>query len=334
VNQISGVKPALRSRLQVVPNDTVSQNDTLTAPTIFHEAWWLDLVTNGQIESVESLEHGKIVGRMYFVRDNRYGISSSNMPAFTHFLGPVVNPGAGAQQTRYLKELSITSDLIDKLPKFSSFRQKMHRGITDVVEFQAAGFESSVQFTFEIAPGEEKAIWGAMRDKTRNAIRNGEKMYNLSSAIDPDAFIDFYQANLRSQGESENIDLSVARRLTRRCVELGCGKFFVASDRHGNAKAAIFVVWDQSACYYLLSTRSPDSTYGATAAAIWAALRFAAANGLVFDFDGVASAGAVKFFAGFGGSVVPRYIVSRASLAYRLLREARRRFTNASNAFC
>jgi hypothetical protein len=334
VNQILGAKPAVLSGLQTVPNNTVSRQETLTVPTIFHEAWWLDLVTNGQIESVESREHGKIVGRMFFLRDNRFGISRSYMPAFTHFLGPMVNPGAGAQQTRYLKEASITSDLIKKLPKFSSFRQKLHRGITDVMEFQAAGFESSVQFTFEIAPDHEKAIWAAMHGKTRNAIRNGEKMYKLSSAIDPDAFIDVFQSNLRSQGKTENIDLSIARRLTLRCIELGCGKFFVASDEAGNAKAAIFVVWDERVCYYLLSTRSPDSTYGATSAVIWAAIKFASANGLVFDFDGVASAGAVKFFIGFGGSVSPRYIVSRASLPYRVHLEARRRFTKAGNTFC
>jgi Acetyltransferase (GNAT) domain len=316
------------------PDGRLAAQERLTAPTIFHEPWWLDLVTRGKIEMVESCEHGKVVGRMYFLRENRYGISSSNMPAFTHFLGPMIDPGAGSRQTRYLKELSVTADLIEKLPRFWSVRQKMHRRVTDVVEFQAAGFATSVQFTYEIWPGDEKIIWSAMRDKTRNAIRNGQKSYDISEDLDPDAFIDFFRSNVHSLGMTENVDLEIAQHLIRRCLEKNCGKFFLAKDHQGVNKAAIFIVWDRASCYYLLSTRAVDSTYGATAAALWAAIKFAAASGRIFDFDGVASEGAVKFYVGFGSTVSPRYIVSRSTVAYKLLREARQRFSNAGNPFC
>jgi hypothetical protein len=178
-----------------------------------------------------------------------------------------------------LKIWSITADLIEKLPYVWSFRQKMHRGVTDVLAFQAAGFESSVQFTHEIAPADERTIWSGMRDKTRNAIRNGECFYNITEVLDPDHFIDFYRANVRSQGLTENVDLEVARRLTRSSLEQNRGKFFLARDRSGACKAAIFIVWDHSACYYLLSTRAPDSTYGAVPALLWAAIKFASSHG-------------------------------------------------------
>jgi Acetyltransferase (GNAT) domain len=306
----------------------------LAAPTIFHEPWWLDLVTQGRIEAVESSEHGKIVGRLYYLREQRYGISSSNMPAFTHFLGPMIDPGAGSRQTRYLRERSITADLIGKLPKLWSFRQKMHRGVTDVIRFQAAGYDASVQFTFEILPNDEKTIWSGMRDKTRNAIRNGEKLYALSDDLDPEGFIAFYRDNLYSLGQRENINLELARRLTRVCLEQHCGKFLSVKDRLGRLKAAIFIVWDDAACYYLMATRTQDSTYGATAAALWAAIKFAAGSGRIFDFDGISSEGSVKFFAGFGSTVSPRYIVSSATAAYKLLRAMRRYRANVDNPFC
>ena len=32
----------------------------LAAPTIFHEAWWLDIVTAGQWEVVESVRNGRV----------------------------------------------------------------------------------------------------------------------------------------------------------------------------------------------------------------------------------------------------------------------------------
>jgi hypothetical protein len=327
-------KDALLHNATVFPDERLSGLERLAAPTIFHEPWWLDLSTQGTVEMVESHEHGKVVGRMYFQRMNRYGVTSSNMPAFTHFLGPVIDPGPGNRMTRQLKAFSITADLIEKLPRCWSFRQKLHRGITDVLAFQAAEFDTSVQFTYEIGPADEATIWSGMRDKTRNAIRNGEKFYDITAELDPDGFIDFYRRNVQSLGQTENVDLETARRLTQRSLDKNRGTFLVARDRSGTNKAAIFVVWDHSSCYYLLSTRAPDSTYGAIPALLWAAIKFAMSSGLTFDFDGVTTAGSVKFFMGFGSTASPRYIIERSTAAYKLLRGTRRLVSKTGNSFC
>jgi hypothetical protein len=247
------------------------------------------------------------------------------MPPLTHFLGPAIDSGSGSQTTRYLRQLSITSELIAKLPRVASFRQKMHRGVVDAVAFQSTGFDVSVQFTYEMHPASEKEAWEAMRDKTRNAIRNGEKIYKISTDFDPQAFTEFYKKNLYAEGKNEHIDFGIARGLTRRCLEEDCGRFFVARDIAGSPKAAIFVVWDQTSCYYLMATRAKESTYGATSAALWASVKFAMSKQQIFDFDGIYNAGSAKFFASFGGNVSPRFVIQKANLAYRLRREVRRR---------
>jgi hypothetical protein len=66
--------------------------------------------------------------------------------------------------------------------------------VTNALAFQAADFET---FTvrYEIPPSNEKAIWSGMHDKTRNAIRNGEKLHQITDTLDPDSFIDFYRRN-------------------------------------------------------------------------------------------------------------------------------------------
>jgi hypothetical protein len=327
-------KDALRQNPNLCLDEQLPQPKPFAAPTIFHEPWWLDVTTRGRIEMVESREHNKIIGRMYYLPVKRCGIVSSNMPPFTHFLGPAIDPGPGSALTRHLKTLSITADLIEKLPRGSAFRQKMHRGVTDVLAFQAAGFESLVQFTYEIQPADEQTIWSGMRDKTRNAIRNGEKFHQITDALDPDGFIDFYRKNVKSAGMTENVDLEIARRLTQRCVEERSGRFLLARDENGINKAAIFIVWDRHSCYYLMSTRAPDSSYGAIPALLWAAIRFAIANGLIFDFDGAVSDGAVKLFLGFGSVTTPRYIIERSTTAYKLLRLLRRTLSDTSNPYC
>ena len=327
-------KDALAHNTTAFPDERLFGTTGLVAPTIFHEPWWLDLATRGTVEMVESHEHGKVVGRMYFQRTTRYGVTNSNMPAFTHFLGPVIDPGPGSRLTRQMKTFSITADLVEKLPRCWSFRQKLYRGITDVLAFQAADFETSVQFTYEIGLNDETTIWSGMRDKTRNAIRNGEKFYNITAELDPDGFIDFYRENVRSLGLNENVNLETARRLTWCCLEKNRGKFLSAKDHNGAYKAAIFIIWDQSSCYYLLSTRAPDSTSGAIPALLWAAIKFAISNGLTFDFDGVTNEGAVKFFMGFGSTASPRYIIQRSTTAYKLLRGTRQLLSKTGNSFC
>ena len=122
--------------------------------------------------------------------------------------------------------------------------------------------------------------------------------------------------------------------LTQRCLEQRCGKFLVAKDQHGANQAAIFIVWDRHSCYYLMSTRAPESSYGAIPALLWAAIKFTVASGRIFDFDGAISDGSVKLFLGFGAVTAPRYIVERSTTAYKLLRVLRRGLSDTSNPFC
>ena len=102
---------------------------------------------------VEAKEHGKVVGRLYYLRKNRCGIHST-MPPFTHFLGPAIDPGTGNPLTRHLKTLSITADLIEKLPAFR--RVPAEDASRDHRRRRLSGsqFETLVQFTYEIPPDE------------------------------------------------------------------------------------------------------------------------------------------------------------------------------------
>jgi len=199
----------------------------------------------------------------------------------------------------------------------------MHRGVKDVLAFQMEGFQPSVQFTYELEPAPPDVLWRQMRDKTRNVTRKAQNIYTVDDAIDAEEFIWLYRQNLLALGWDENIDLEVAKQLFIASCLRGRGQGLVARNRDGIAKAAIFCVWDQSVCYYLLSTRTPDSGNGAITLLLWSAIQNAAARGLVFDFYGLGYRGAVMFYTGFGAEIRPRYIISKSTLSFRLLREAR-----------
>jgi hypothetical protein len=289
-------------------------------PTIFHEPWWLESATQGRCEQVEIALGGVIVGRLPYIKFRENGLSSIGMPTLTHFLGPAIDYGSGNSTTRQLRGLSIVSDLLAALPSVSGgVWIKLHAGITDTIAFQEAGFRTDVQFTTEIAPDAEEALWSRMRDKTRNVIRRAQERFTIAAESDPERFLAFYLDNLRHRGLKNTYHMPSVEAVIAECIRLDRGKIRVALDEGGAYNSAIFTVWDRRAQYYLMSTRSHDAGNGATSMLLWDAIKSAAENNLVFDFDGARHSADAKFFAGFGGAFRPRYWVWKSSLASRAL---------------
>ncbi|HVJ55229.1 MAG TPA: GNAT family N-acetyltransferase [Aliidongia sp.] len=299
----------------------VPQAKTAWAPTVFHEPWWLSAASKGSYQEVQQESGGKLVGRLPFVVTKKYGTTTIDMPMLTHFLGPAVDPGMGSDVNRLLRSIAITRKLIDGLPPASSIRFKLHRGITDTIAFEASGFRTEVQFTAEIAPDAEDALWRRMRDKTRNVIRRAEEQLTVTDAFHPASFIRLYEENLRRRGLKNYYDSALVTALITECVRRGVGRVLVALNDQSEPVSAVFVVWDNSAEYYLLSTRTSDAGNGAVSLLIWTAIRHAAQNGLIFDFDGARGLADSSFYCGFGGTVVPRYWVSKNSFSRQIRNE-------------
>jgi hypothetical protein len=287
-------------------------------PTIFHESWWLDKATAGRYRQVESSLGGVTVGRLPYVEFRETGLTSIGMPTLTHFLGPAIDLGPGNSTTRQLRGLSIAGDLVAALPKVSGGTWfKLHAGVTDTLAFQEAGFHTDVQFTTEVAPDAEDVLWARMRDKTRNVIRRAQERFTIEEESDPDRFLAFYVNNLRERGLRNSYDMPCVRSVIEECIRRRRGKLRVALDDHGSYNSAIFTVWDRKTHYYLMSTRSSDAGNGATSMLLWDAIKDAAQNNHVFDFDGARHGADAKFFAGFGGTFRPRYWVWRSSPMHR-----------------
>ncbi len=292
-------------------------------PSIFHQPWWLDIVTGRNWQAIEVSEAGRVVGRLPIFVRRRFGGPTVGMPPLTHFLGPAVDEGAGAPATRWLKRVSLTRALIARLPPLLRFWQKCHRGVTDVVPFQAERFTTQVQFTFEVPPSGEAALWAAMRDKTRNVVRKGRQRYEVLDLADSEEFTRFYQRNLERFGRTDWNGGAVMAPLLAASVARGAGSMLGVRDGAGALAAAIFCPHDAGTCYYSLSSRDPGCGNGAIPLLIWEAMRRAARAGRVFDFDGLSNERVIGMYAGFGGTVRPRYVVHR-SVQDRLVRAGKR----------
>ncbi len=293
------------------------------APTVFHQPWWLDIVTDRQWEAIETTENGKVVGRMPICLTRRLGFQTIGMPPLTHFLGPAVDDGCGAPPTRWLRRVAITRALISQLPKAIRLWVKCHRGVTDVVPFQAELYNNQVQFTFEVAPAPEQVLWMAMRDKTRNVIRKAQKRFAVEELSDSAEFTHCYLSNLQRVGRTDWNGQARMEALLAACVSRGAGTMLGVRSETKELVAAVFCSHDATASYYTLSTRRPEAENGAIPLLIWESMRRAARDGLIFDFDGLSTESTIGMYAGFGGVVSPRYVVY-STIPSRALRRGRR----------
>lgn len=289
------------------------------APTIFHQTWWLNAATGGDYAEAAVTQSGRRIGWFpYVIRPILGGHRLCGMPTLTHFLGPAVDEGSGSACNRMLRRAQITRDLLAQTPYASGFWQKLHRGTPDTLVYQEQGYETSVQFTFEVAPAPVAQLWRNMRDKTRNVIRRAEEHLFVRPVTDVAEFSGLYLENLRHAGKTSHYPRELLERMCTVAMSRAQGRIISADDGAGNSLASIYYVWDTTAAYYLLSTRRKDAGNGAVSLLVWHAMQDIAARGLIFDFEGIISAGAALFFNGFGGIVAPRYVVSRHTLGHRI----------------
>lgn len=291
------------------------------APTIFHEDWWLDAATGGTFEVAEVAAGGRIVGRLPFYKSNRFGLTVIRMPELTYFLGPAIDEGEGSPNTRFLKRLHITRELIERLPRVSWHYMKCHGAVTDVIAFQGLGFRTYVQFTHELVPQPVSVLWRQMRNKTRNIIRKAEERFLITELADPFEFLRLFEHNLKSERQVNRLDKTRCLNILSAALERRRCRILAAQDSKNQIVAANVCVWDETSSFYLMSTRSPDSGNSAIALLIWEAIKESARRGLMFDFAGLGNKGSVLLYSGFGARVCGRYAAVRARPIARMLYE-------------
>ena len=301
----------------------------LQAPvaTVFHEPWWLSAASDGTYEEAVFTTDNGVIGRLPYLRQRKPGWQTALvMPPMTHAAGPSLSPDLyGCESSRSLRRFTICSALIAQLPQAGHIWFALHRRETETLAFEAAGFSTAVDFTVDIAPNKPELLWRGMRDKTRNVIRRAQEALTPQAIDDPALFLEFYEENLRKRGLLNRFDRRICGNLMTACLERGRGRLLFAIDGTGAPQAAIFTVWDHEAEYYLMSTRAPDSGNGAISLLIWTALQESAACGRIFDLDGINSRTNHMLLTGFGGTLRPRYLVSRTSTQFKIAQSLKTR---------
>jgi hypothetical protein len=297
----------------------------LPAQSVFHEAWWLDLATDGNWRTATVRRGNEIVGEMPYSLGRKGPWRTSQMPPLTRTLGPALKPFAGDPAHAMLDRIDITTRLIEQIPEVDSFYQIFDPRVEDALAFGLNGFTVSTRYTLQFGQGRDvEQLWKGLNGKTRNVIRTGQKFLRVAPIESPAEFNRFYDANLAVRRRSNIYGTDLMQRLVSAFVERGAGYLLGAYDANGHLVAAIGVTFDSHAAYYLLSSRSPDAHSGAISVLIWAAIQDAMKRKLTFDFDGIPNANTLRFLSGFNPALRPRLVVERHKPVWSMVKAARR----------
>ncbi|MEM5451577.1 MULTISPECIES: GNAT family N-acetyltransferase [Paraburkholderia] len=308
------------------PAATVTPVPVRAAPSIFHERWWLDIATQGDWKLAVVKQDDEVIGEMPYAMQRTRLWRVSHLPPLTRTLGPVIKSVTGSEARQLHHELDVTGQLIEQLPDCDSFFQVLDPRIDDALAFALHGFTVTARYTFRIDRNTSAdEAWKRLNSKTRNVIRSASRELTVVPDIEPAEFIAFYDANLAARSRTNAYGDAVMRDLVNAFVERKAGMLLGAYGQGGKLVAAVGLVWDHQAMYYLLSSRAQDAHSGSISLLLWSGIGRALERRLTFDFDGFSSPSTFNFLNGFGATLTQRLGVERHGTVYLLMRTLKRK---------
>lgn len=281
--------------------------------TVFHKSFWLGA------SGIKPVVYGYFKGGILcagipLVCSTRFGIKQALHPVLTPYLGVLFKRQDNKYVNRISQEKEIGREIAQRLKNdFHLVHFQFPPGSNDLQPFIWEGFSAGIRYTYIInLDSSLENIWNSMEDTRRNKLRKAEKeSVNVALSDDFEVTFNLVEKTLARQEIKAEFKATAFRYNEVLCRRNQC-KSFLAKDRNGNSIAVAYIVWDNKRSYYLLGGYdSSKRNNGASALAIWEAIKFTKEElGLrEFDLEGSMLPQIEQFFREFGGEQVPYYIV-------------------------
>ena len=296
--------------------------------TLFHKSYWLR--TSGKEFRIYGYFKGEelFAGLPIACSVSKLGIKTASHPLLTSYLGIVFRESKAKYVTRISDEKEMSRAIAARVKKdFDSISLQFTPFSTDLQPFIWEGFSSGIRYTYLLELDNLEDVWKGMDAKRRNDITRAEKdgIYVENSNDFKQTFA-LVEKTFERQGKESASRKSVAFKYDEVLTTKGQCSSFLAKNSEGKAIAAVYLVWDEKRSYYLLGGYdTAESHHGASAIAMWKAIKFTKEElGLnQFDFEGSTIQSVEQFFRKFGGKLTPYYTVSWAKPSIKLSRMVR-----------
>lgn len=298
----------------------------MPATTIFSQPWWLDAVAPESWDVVQVEKGGIVHAYMPYVIQKRRSQTILGMPPLTQTLGPWLRPYPGKQANRVSEEIELVAELIKKLPEYSQFRQNFHHSFTNWLPFFWQGFQQTTRYTYVIEDlSDMDAVWQGFRTNVKRNIRKSRPKLVIRDDLGIAEFLRLNELTFKRQGRQLPYSHELVERVDASCSERQCRRILFAEDAQSRVHAAIYIVWDENAAYYLMGGVDPDLLSSAAMSLLmWEAINLASRASKTFDFEGSMIKGVERFFRSFGSEPKPYFQISKTnSLLLKVKQDAR-----------
>jgi lipid II:glycine glycyltransferase (peptidoglycan interpeptide bridge formation enzyme) len=252
------------------------------------------------------------------------GYTLLTMPPLTQTLGPQLRLTAEKYAGKISQEMELMTALIEGLPPFDFFQQSFHSSISNWMPFYWRGFEQTTRYTYRLANlTNPDSIWMGLRKNIRTDVRKARKQLTVHHNSSVDVLIELVEKTFQRQGRSFPHSRQLMERIEDVCRKRNCGKPFFAEDENKRVHAALYLVWDEYAAYYLLGGSDPElRNSGASSLLLWEAILFSGQVSRTFDFEGSMIKPIEHFFRAFGAFQQPYMQVKKyKSLPFKIRRD-------------
>lgn len=238
------------------------------------------------------------------------------MPKLTQTMGPWLSFPTGINYTSRLnRELQLLSELIEKIPYFSDFRQNFHYSIQNWLPFYWNGYRQTTKYTYAIDDLIDlEKVYSNLRTNIKRNIKKAEKVVKIESGIQLEELHKIISMTFKRQNSTPKYSLEIIQKIGAVCQDNNCGKSFYAIDESDDIHAALYLIWDSSSAYYLMGGGNPlKRNSGAGSLLMWEAIKFAARVTQKFDFEGSMIESIEKYFRSFGAIQKPYFCIYKTN---------------------
>lgn len=286
------------------------------ANSVFEQPWWLDTVAEGKWHEAIVKEGDRVIARLPYVLD--HGVIRN--PVYTQTLGIWMAEelrafDKGNSQLHRQKE--VIDALLSKLPKAKSICITLDHSNAYVIPYRWHGFRMEPSFSYRI---KDLSDMEGVRARFGKTVKKNIKAAQRNLTVEEDTddlqtLLELQALTYARQNRKPPVDDDLTLRVMENAVKHHSGKLLISRDRDGKAHGAAFFIYDENACYYILSGQDPQfRSDGSQNLLLEKGIEFASTVSRAFDFEGSMVEGIENFFRQFGGELVVNYRISRQSV--------------------
>ncbi len=285
---------------------------------LFLKPWWMDAVCktgyHWDVFLYYEKEEIKGVFVCYFVK--KWGLKMVIQPQLTQYNGIWLHYDDSLPNNEKVHfEKKAITHLLSQLNDygFDYFNQNFPLNFTNWLPFYWLGFAQTTRYSYQLnGITDPDVCFENFSYAKKKQIRKAQKDLTVSTEMSGEDFYIHLTAYQSSRGLKVLYSESFFLNLYETCKSKNQGEIISVVDSNNEVHAALFIVWDYSTAYNLISTIHPKhKDSGASSLVVFEAVKYLSVKVNVFDFEGSMDQGIENSFSQFGTHQTPYFSIKK-----------------------